>query len=120
MDIIRGSENIPADLQGVFATIGNFDGIHLGHRHIFQRMMEEAGQEGCKTVVISFEPHPKMVLHPERRPFYLISSAEEKINLLREIGIGAFLVIPFSLEYSRTTAREFVRDILWEKLRIRK
>jgi len=120
MDIIRGSENIPADLQGVFATIGNFDGIHLGHRHIFQRMMEEAEQEGCKTVVISFDPHPKMVLHPDRRPFYLISSAEEKINLLREIGIGAFLVIPFSLEYSRTTAREFVRDMLWEKLRIRK
>ena len=83
-------------------------------------MMEEAEQEGCKTVVISFDPHPKMVLHPDRRPFYLISSAEEKINLLREIGIGAFLVIPFSLEYSRTTAREFVRDMLWEKLRIRK
>ncbi|MBW6485245.1 MAG: bifunctional riboflavin kinase/FAD synthetase [Syntrophobacterales bacterium] len=120
MDIIRGSENIPADLQGVFATIGNFDGIHLGHRYIFQRMAEEAGREGCKTVLISFDPHPKMVLHPDRRPFYLISSAEEKISLLREIGIGAFLIIPFSLEYSQTTAGEFVREILWEKLRIRK
>jgi len=120
MDIIRGTENIPAALQGVFATIGNFDGIHLGHRHIFQRMQEEAHREKCQTVVISFDPHPKMVLHPDRRPFYLISSAEEKINLLRDIGIGAFLIIPFSLEYSQTTAREFVREILWEKLHIRK
>ena len=120
MDIIRGTENIPAALQGVFATIGNFDGIHLGHRHIFQRMQEEAHREKCQTVVISFDPHPKMVLHPDRRAFYLISSAEEKINLLRDIGIGAFLIIPFSLEYSQTTAREFVREILWEKLHIRK
>lgn len=120
MDIIRGSENIPATLKGVFATIGNFDGVHLGHRHIFQKLREEARREGCKTVVISFDPHPKMVLHPDRRPFYLISSAAEKINLLREIDMGAFLIIPFSLEYSKTTAREFVRDILWEKLRIRK
>ncbi|MHB8829143.1 MAG: bifunctional riboflavin kinase/FAD synthetase [Syntrophales bacterium] len=120
MDIIRGSENIPATLKGVFATIGNFDGVHLGHRHIFQTLREEARREWCKTVVISFDPHPKMVLHPDRRPFYLISSAAEKINLLREIDMGAFLIIPFSLEYSKTTAREFVRDILWEKLRIRK
>ena len=120
MDVIHGSENIPADLKDVFATIGNFDGIHLGHRYIFQKMREEALAEGRKTVVISFEPHPKMVLHPERRPFYLISTAEEKINLLREIGIEAFLIIPFSLEYSRTTAREFVEETLWEKLRIRK
>jgi riboflavin kinase/FMN adenylyltransferase len=120
MDIIRGSENIPADLKGVFATIGNFDGVHLAHRHIFKRMIDEARQEACKTVVISFEPHPKMVLHPDRRPFYLISSAEEKINLLNEIGIEAFLILPFSLEYSRTTAREFVQDVLWEKLRIKK
>jgi len=120
MDVIYGSENIPADLKDVFATIGNFDGIHLGHRYIFQKMREEALAEGRRTVVISFEPHPKMVLHPERRPFYLISTAEEKINLLREIGIEAFLIIPFSLEYSQITAREFVEYTLWEKLRIRK
>jgi riboflavin kinase/FMN adenylyltransferase len=120
MDIIRGSENIPADLKGVFTTIGNFDGIHLGHTHIFQRMRDEAGRAGSRTVVISFDPHPKMVLHPDRRPFYLISSAEEKIHLLQQAGIGAFLILPFSLEYSRTTAREFVQDILWDKLQIRK
>ena len=120
MHIIHGIEEIPAELRGVFVTIGNFDGIHLGHRYIFAKMIEEALQVGCKTVVISFDPHPKMVLHPDKRPFYLISSSEEKIRLLGEIGIDAYIILPFSLEYAQTTAEEFVRDMLWEKLRIRK
>jgi riboflavin kinase/FMN adenylyltransferase len=71
-------------------------------------------------VAISFDPHPKMVLHPERRPFYLITSPEEKIRLLAGLGIDAFILIPFSVEYARTTAEEFVRGILWERLRIRR
>ena len=71
-------------------------------------------------MVISFEPHPKMVLHPERRPFYLITSPEEKIRLLAELGIDTLILIPFSLDYARTTAEAFVKEILWERLRIRK
>jgi len=120
MDVIRGSENIPEGLKGAFVTIGNFDGVHLGHRFIFGRLVEEARHEGRPAVAISFDPHPKMVLHPERRPFYLITSPEEKIHLLADLGIDAFILIPFSLEYARTTAEEFVREILWERLRIRR
>ncbi len=71
-------------------------------------------------MVISFEPHPKMVLHPERRPFYLITSPEEKIRHISNLGIDALILIPFTLDYARTTAEEFIRDVLWEKLRIRK
>ena len=120
MHVIHGMEEISADLKGVFVTIGNFDGIHLGHRYIFARMIEEARQAGSKTVVISFDPHPKMVLHPDKRPFYLISTFEEKIRMLGEIGIDAFIILPFSLEYAQTTAEEFVREMLWERLRIKK
>jgi riboflavin kinase/FMN adenylyltransferase len=120
MDVIRGSEKIPARLQRAVVTIGNFDGVHLGHQFIFRRLVEEARREGCPAVVISFEPHPKMVLHPERRPFYLITSPEEKIRLAAELGIDALILIPFSLEYARTTAEAFVQEILWERLRIRK
>ena len=120
MDVIRGSENIPESLKGAFVTIGNFDGVHLGHRFIFRRLVEEAHHEGRPAVAISFDPHPKMVLHPERRPFYLITSLEEKIGLLAGLGIDAFILIPFSVEYARTTAEEFVRGILWERLRIRR
>ena len=120
MLIIRGMGEITAELKGAFVTIGNFDGVHLGHRYIFARMIEEARQVGCKAVVISFDPHPKMILHPDKRPFYLISTSEEKIGMLGEIGIDAYIILPFSLEYAQTTAEEFVRDVLWERLRIRK
>jgi riboflavin kinase/FMN adenylyltransferase len=120
MDVIRGIENIPADLCCAVVTIGNFDGIHLGHQLILRRLVEEAHREKCPAVVISFEPHPKMVLHPERRPFYLISSLEEKIRLLAGLDIDTFILIPFSLEYARTTAEEFVRGVLAERLHIRK
>jgi riboflavin kinase/FMN adenylyltransferase len=120
MDVIRGSENIPAGLQGAVVTIGNFDGVHLGHQYIFGHLIAEAHKEGRPAVVISFDPHPKMVLHPERRPFYLITSMEEKVRHLSNLGIDTLILIPFSLDYARTTAEEFVLGFLWERLRIRK
>jgi riboflavin kinase / FMN adenylyltransferase len=120
MDVIRSGENIPDRLKGAFVTIGNFDGVHLGHRFIFRGLVEEAHREGRPAVAISFDPHPKMVLHPERRPFYLITTLEEKIGLLADLGIDAFILIPFSVEYALTTAEEFVREVLWQRLRIRR
>jgi riboflavin kinase/FMN adenylyltransferase len=120
MDVIRDSDNIPADLRGAVVTIGNFDGVHLGHQHIFHRLVKEARRERRPAVVISFDPHPKRVLHPERRPFYLITSLAEKIRLIQNSGIDALILIPFTLEYARTSAEAFVRDILWNRLQIRK
>lgn len=120
MEVIKGSEQIPVGLRGAVVTIGNFDGVHLGHRYIFRRLIAEAHQERRSAVVISFDPHPKMVLHPERRPFFLITSLEEKIRHLANLGIDALILIPFSLDYARTTAEEFVFGFLWEKLQIRK
>ncbi|MBN1615423.1 MAG: bifunctional riboflavin kinase/FAD synthetase [Deltaproteobacteria bacterium] len=120
MKIIKGIDRIPSELKNAVVTIGNFDGIHLGHRLIFEQVIAEARSQKVKAVVISFDPHPKMLLHPERKPFYLITSLEEKIRLLDEIGIDALILIPFSLEFSKTTAEAFVGGILWEKLHIRK
>jgi riboflavin kinase / FMN adenylyltransferase len=120
MDVIRGSKNIPDYLKGALVTIGNFDGVHLGHRFIFRRLVEEARREGRPAVAISFDPHPKMVLHPDLRPFYLITSLEEKTRLLAGVGLDAFVLIPFSLEYAKTTADAFVRETLCERLRIRR
>ena len=120
MEVIQGIENIPADLRFAIVTIGNFDGVHLGHRFIFRKLVEEARREGCPAAAITFEPHPKRVLHPERRPFYLITSLEEKTRLIAAEGVDFLILIPFSLEYARTAAEEFIRDVLWERLRIRK
>jgi riboflavin kinase/FMN adenylyltransferase len=120
MNVIHGIENIPQDLRGAFVTIGNFDGVHLGHKFIFKKVVKEAREAKKKAVVITFDPNPKMVLHPDRKPFYLISTLEEKICLLDSLNIDAAIIIPFSLEYSKTSAESFVREVLWEKLQAKK
>jgi riboflavin kinase/FMN adenylyltransferase len=120
MNVFNSLDEISDDFRGAVATIGNFDGVHLGHQYIFQKVIHHARQEKSRAVVITFEPHPKMVLHPERKPFYLITSLEEKIARIAETGMDGLLLIPFSLEFSHTTAREFVRSILWDRLRISK
>ena len=120
MEVIKDHEAIPAGLQGAYITIGNFDGVHLGHRYIFRKLTDEARGAGRKSVVLTFDPHPKMIIHPDRKPFYLITTLEEKIDLLREQGLDALVLIPFTLEFAATSAEEFVRRILWDKLRIGK
>ena len=120
MKIFRNSEEITPDFHNAYVTIGNFDGVHVGHRYIFNQIIEEARWVGSKAVVITFDPHPKMILHPDRRPFYLITTPQEKMALLEEIGIDGVFLIPFSLEYARTTARAFICDVLWQHFRVRK
>lgn len=120
MTVIRNIENIPDELHGAFVTIGNFDGIHRGHQQLFRKLIDEAAKQNRKTVVITFDPHPQKVLHPERRPFFLLTPLDEKIQLLEKSGIDAVLLITFTLKFARTTAEDFVRTILWDKLRLSK
>lgn len=120
MDILRGSEQIPAGLTCSAVTIGNFDGVHLGHRFIFENLVATARREGCKAVAITFDPHPKRVLHPERRPFYLLTTVAEKAALIAALGVDVLILIPFTREYAQTTAEAFVRDVLWNRLRVRR
>ncbi|MBN1547103.1 MAG: bifunctional riboflavin kinase/FAD synthetase [Syntrophaceae bacterium] len=120
MKIFRTLEEITPEFHDAYVTIGNFDGVHVGHRYIFNQIIDEARRVGSKAVVITFDPHPKMILHPDRRPFYLIATLEEKMALLAEIGIDGVFLIPFSLEYAQTTAQSFICDVLWERLRIKK
>ena len=120
MKLIKGMGDIPDEFRDAFVTIGNFDGVHLGHRFIFKTLIQEARQENRKAVVITFDPHPKKILHPDRRPFYLITTLEEKIRFIEKQGIDALMVIPFTLAFSESTAEEFVRRILWDALHIRK
>jgi riboflavin kinase / FMN adenylyltransferase len=120
MQVLKGTQAIPPALQGAFITIGNFDGVHRGHRHIFQTMLEEASREDRKTLLVTFTPHPKMVLHPERRPFYLLTTLEEKLHLLEDIGLDAVILIPFTTAYAETSAESFIVDFLWNKLHAKK
>ena len=120
MIIFKGIENITEDFRGSFVTIGNFDGVHLSHQLICRKLAQEANNAGKKSLVITFDPHPKMILHPAIRPFYLITTLEEKLQLLEDCGIDGTLVIPFSLDYSRVTAEQFVLEFLGQKLAIKK
>lgn len=119
MKVIKGTEGVPPECKGAFITIGNFDGVHLGHRHIFQRLIHEAHEEERQALLVTFVPHPKMVMHPERRPFYLLTTIEEKIKLLEALDLDAIILIPFTLPYAETTAEAFM-DSLWKNLQMRK
>ena len=102
------------------ATIGTFDGVHLGHRKILQRLKDSAQQINGETVLISFHPHPRLVLFPENNPLRLLQTLEEKIRLLEEFGIDKLLLIPFTKEFSRTPSKAFVQDILMDTVGISK
>ena len=120
MIVFKAIDDITKDFRASYVTIGNFDGVHLSHRHICSKLAGEARDAGAKSLVITFDPHPKMILHPEIRPFFLITTLEEKLGLLEQCGIDATLIIPISPEYAKTTARQFVYETLGQKLAIKK
>ena len=120
MIVFKGIENITEDFRGSFVTIGNFDGVHLSHQIICRKLANEARAAGAKSLVITFDPHPKMILHPDIRPFYLITTLDEKLKLLEKCGVDGTLVIPFSMEYSKVTAEQFVFGFLGQKLAVKK
>lgn len=94
------------------ATIGTFDGVHIGHRTILERLKQSAQAIQGETVLISFHPHPRLVLFPDNNPLRLLQTLDEKIAHLDEIGLDKLLLIPFTREFSRTPSRVFIEDIL--------
>jgi riboflavin kinase/FMN adenylyltransferase len=116
MRVIRSLREIPADLAGGVMTIGNFDGVHLAHQAIIRKVIGEARTANCKAIVMTFEPHPQQVLHPERKPFYLITTLEEKISVLESLGVDDAVVVPFTSEFSQTTAAEFAQRVICDAI----
>lgn len=93
-------------------TIGTFDGVHLGHIAIINRISEIAKEIGGETVLLTFYPHPRMVLHPEDHQIKLLHAPEEKARKLEEAGIDHLVIYPFSKEFSRLSPFEYVRDLI--------
>lgn len=102
------------------ATIGTFDGVHLGHRKILARLTDEAQTLNCDSVVISFHPHPRLVLFPDDNPLRLLHSIEERIEMMAGLGIDKLLIIPFTKEFSRYTSAMFIKEVLVDAVGIRK
>ncbi len=105
--------------RGSVVTIGTFDGVHLGHRSILTRLVETAKNDDLDSVLLTFFPHPRMVLQKDS-DLKLINSISEKKKLLETIGIDHFVVQPFTKEFSRLTALEYVRDLLVNQLNAKK
>lgn len=115
MILFRSLEEITASLRDAVVTIGNFDGVHLGHREIFRKLKREAAEIGGVSVVVTFDPHPLKVL-PTTRSVTLINTVEEKITLIEASGVDYLVIIPFNMEFAAISAEEFVRDILLARL----
>jgi riboflavin kinase/FMN adenylyltransferase len=107
-----------ASIRNPIVTIGTFDGVHLGHRAILQQMRQLAGFKDGETVLLTFYPHPRMVLYPSDHGLRLLSTMEEKEQLLGDAGVDHLVIYPFSESFSRKTAFEYVRDMLVEQLHV--
>lgn len=119
MKIFQGFESLES-IPNPVLTIGTFDGVHLGHQKIINRLNEEAEKVGGESVLFTFYPHPRMVLYPENHGLKLIQTQAEKIDKLRRFGLQNIIVHPFTKEFSRLTALEFVRDYLVNQLHVKK
>ncbi len=118
MRTFRSLEEVPADLGPTIVSVGNFDGVHCGHKHVLEEVVQRAKSSGAKAIAITFEPHPLRILRPDVAP-RLITPPAMKEALLAQTGIDALLVIPFTRDFSMTTADEFAGNILAGKLRAR-
>lgn len=93
-------------------TTGTFDGVHIGHQTILKRLQEIAQKHNGETVLLTFHPHPRMVLFPDDHGLELLTTQEEKIRLLEKAGIDHLIIHPFTKEFSRTTSIDFIKEIL--------
>lgn len=118
MKIVSNAFNFNSTEQ-TFVTIGTFDGVHFGHQKIIEKLVLQAKKEGKKSVVLTFFPHPRMVLQAGAN-IELINTIDEKAILLEKTGLDYLIIHPFSQEFSRTSALEFVRDLLVNQLNISK
>lgn len=108
--------SLPA-IKNAIVSQGTFDGVHLAHKKIIERLKQIASLKDGETVLITFEPHPRMVLFPDDHGLQLLSTLNEKIHLLEKAGIDHLIILPFTKEFSRQTSEQFIRTILVNKIK---
>jgi riboflavin kinase / FMN adenylyltransferase len=121
-DIIdfNDSQQSGNEVRNPVVTTGTFDGVHLGHQKIISRLKDVAKEVNGETVLLTFYPHPRMVLFPEDNDLKLINTQQEKIELLEHYGIDHLIIYPFTKEFSRLTSVEFVRNILVNSIKTKR
>jgi riboflavin kinase/FMN adenylyltransferase len=116
MLVVRDPAQFPA-LTGAVVTTGTFDGVHVGHQRILARLLEVARASGAPSVVITYWPHPRLVLgpppsHPELLDLQLLNTLDERIAKLAEFGVDYLLIVPFTKEFAQWTSEEYIQNLL--------
>lgn len=115
MIIHHGTEEIP-EIKNPVVTSGTFDGVHIGHRVILKRICDMARADDGESVLITFWPHPRMILQPATHGVKLLSTFEEKAELIKELGIDHLVRISFTRDFSQMSSEDFIKQILQQKI----
>ena len=108
MKVFNSIEEAAEKINKAVVTTGSFDGVHIGHKIIIDRLNQLADEIGGESVLITFHPHPRKVLYPEQTDLKLINSRQEKISLLEKTGLKNLIIHPFSIEFSQTSSYDFI------------
>ena len=117
MDIYKNINNVKINTP--FVTVGIFDGVHLGHQYIFDELIKEAKSNNGESVVITFWPHPRIVISNDKKSISMINTIEEKIELIGAQGIDHFVILPFTKEFSQLSSNEFIDQYLHQLIGIK-
>ncbi|MEN8264071.1 MAG: bifunctional riboflavin kinase/FAD synthetase [Nitrospirota bacterium] len=118
MKLIDGIENVKQKLPYPVLTLGNFDGVHLGHQEIFRMLLERAKEKNGTSVVFTFVPHPLSVIAPERAP-KLLTTYKDKIKQIKKYGIDVVICVNFTKEFATLKAEDFVKDVLCKIIEVK-
>lgn len=106
-------------LNNAVATIGTFDGVHYGHQKIIKRLCELARSTGGESVILTFFPHPRLIIDPENQDLKMINTINEKAKILAELGVDHLIITPFTRDFSNLSPEEYIKDILVDTIGIK-
>jgi riboflavin kinase/FMN adenylyltransferase len=106
-------------LPNAVAAIGTFDGVHFGHQKIIRRLCEIAAATGGESVILTFFPHPRLIIDPENQDLKMINTIAEKAKILEELGVDHLIITPFTRDFSNLTAEEYITEVLVGKIGIK-
>ncbi|MCD4665062.1 MAG: adenylyltransferase/cytidyltransferase family protein, partial [Bacteroidales bacterium] len=101
-------------------TVGTFDGLHIGHQKIVKQMTGIAKKNNGETILVTFDPHPRLVIYADSKNLKFINTQKRKFQLLENFGIDHLIIIPFTKEFAKTSSEDFIKDYLVDKLNVKK
>jgi riboflavin kinase/FMN adenylyltransferase len=111
-------KEVRQDLNTV-VTVGTFDGVHRGHRALIDTVIQRSREHGARSVIVTFDPHPRDIINPGSDGIKLLTTLEERCSILADLGIDAMVVIPFTRDFSLLSSEEFIREIIYDKIGVK-